>query len=103
MYVSSAVAADTSKLCFCMDCINVYAIIAYVDKAMLLITMLHGLSNLPTTVCINHVAYFLNGKLKAPPFCLGDLGDLVSNVTVFDFLNMDIFESTTSSILSSHL
>ena len=46
---------------------------------MLLIIILHGLSNLPTAVCINQVAYFLNGKLNPPPNCIDgdddDLGD----------------------------
>jgi hypothetical protein len=95
---------------------------------MLLIIILHGLSNLPTAVCINHVAYFLNGKLNPPPNCIdgdgdlgdgddgdlgdgdngdlgdgdnGDLGELVLNV--FAFSNMAIYASTTSSILSCHL
>ena len=128
MYDSSVVAAATSKLCFCIDCINAYTIIAQVDKAMLLINMLHGLSNFPTAVCINQVAYFLNGKLNPPPNCIdgdddGDLGDgnlgdgelgdgelgdgelgdgeLVLNV--FAFSNMAIYASTTSFMLSSHL
>ena len=94
---------------------------------MLLINILHGLSNLPTAVCINHVAYFLNGKLNPPPSCIdGDLGDGDGDdsdgddgddgdgddgdgddgdidLNAFAFLNMAIYASTTSSILSCHL
>ena len=72
---------------------------------MLLIKMLHGLSNLPTAVCINQVAYFLNGKSNFPPDCDdgdGDDGD-EPVLNVFDVLNMVMYASTTSSMLSSHL
>jgi hypothetical protein len=93
---------------------------------MLLIIILHGLSNLPTAVYINHVAYFLNGKLKTPPNCIdgdgnlgdgdlgdgnlgdgdlgdGDLGDGELVLNVFAFSNMTMYASTTSSMLSCHL
>ena len=78
---------------------------------MLRIKMLHGLSNLPTAVCINQVAYFLNGKSNLPPDCEGDGDDDGDSdgdgdepvLNTFDFLNMVIYASTTSSMLSSHL
>jgi len=82
-------------------------------------------------VCINHVAYFLNGKLNPPPNCIdgdlgdgddlddgddlgdgddgdgddgdGDDGDGDIDLNAFAFLNMAIYASTTSSILSCHL
>jgi len=82
---------------------------------MLLIKMLHGLSNLPTAVCINQLAYFLNGKSNLPPNCDGDGdgdgdgdcdGDCDGDepvLNLFDLLNMVMYASTTSSMLSSHL
>ena len=79
---------------------------------MLLINILHGLSNFPTVVCINHVAYFLNGKLNPPPNCDGDGdngdgdngdGDRELVLNAFAFLNMAIYASTTSSMSSCHL
>ena len=89
---------------------------------MLLINMLHGLSNLPTAVCINQLAYFLNGKSNLPPNCDGDGDDGDGDgddgdgdgddgdgdgdepvLNLFDLLNMVMYASTTSSMLSSHL